>query len=224
MQKIVIVAIIVLILITAGVVFFVISSPQEPEQPDQTEEPNGNTQPLTGVDRSFYEGLSERHPQGELFVQEVLKALDELEDEDETNDLNAFLAMGSNLNLLEEKEEALQWYEKAFLLDSTSLIALNNTANIYSDLGRYEESETAWLTLLEVYPDRVPAYRSLGYLYRFRLLKSSEEIEAFFVKGFEATNNHPDLFNWLISYFLETGNNEKFVEYANLLNANSKSQ
>ena len=221
MQKIIVVIIVVLLLVGVG---FVLSSSKNLKQSEKKQETRDDILAPVVIDRVPYESLEDRHPRGDEFVQGILNALDDLEDEDSINDLNALLAMGANLNLLEEKEEALEWYGKALLLDLTNITALNNIANIYSDLARYEESETAWLTLLEAYPNRVPAYRSLGYLYQFRLLKSPEEIEALFLKGLEATNNHLDLFNWLISYFLETGNNEKFVEYANLLNASSKSQ
>ena len=221
MQKIIIVVIVVLLLVGVG---FVLSSSKNLKQSEKKQETRNDILAPVVIDRVPYESLKDRHPRGDEFVQGILNALDDLEDEDSINDLNALLAMGANLNLLEEKEEALEWYGKALLLDLTNIAALNNIANIYSDLARYEESETAWLTLLEAYPNRVPAYRSLGYLYQFRLLKSPEEIEALFLKGLEATNNHLDLFNWLIAYFLETGNNEKFVEYANLLNASSKSQ
>ena len=221
MQKIIVVVIVVLLLVGVG---FVLSSSKNLKQSEKKQETRDDILAPVVIDRVPYESLKDRHPRGDEFVQGILNALDDLEDEDSINDLNALLAMGANLNLLEEKEEALEWYGKALLLDLTNITALNNIANIYSDLARYEESETAWLTLLEAYPNRVPAYRSLGYLYQFRLLKSPEEIEALFLKGLEATNNHFDLFNWLISYFLETGNNEKFVEYANLLNASSKSQ
>ena len=221
MSKIFLAIIIVLVLIGVG---FVLSSSKNLGQSEKKQETRDNILSPIVIDRTPYESLKDRHPRGNEFVQGILDALDDLEDEDGINDLNALLAMGAKLNLLEEKEEALEWYKKALLLDLTNITALNNIANIYSDLARYEESETAWLALLEAYPNRVPAYRSLGYLYQFRLLKSSEEIEALFVKGLEAANNHPDLFNWLIPYFFETGNNEKFVEYANALNASSKSQ
>ena len=223
MQKIILAIIVVLFALAVGIFLLVSSSIKEPEQPRDITKPDDIIITPAG-DRLFYEGLVLRHPQGEEFVEGILGALDDLEDEDDINDLEAFLVMGKTLNLLEEKEEALEWYKKALLLDPTNLIALNNSANVYSDLGRYEESEAAWLAVLQAYPARVLAWRSLGYLYQFRLGKSSEEIETFFNRGFEATNDHPDLYNWLTSYFFEAGNNEKFAEYANRLNEIFRSQ
>tara|TARA_Y100000310_G_scaffold209477_1_gene210141 strand:+ start:233 stop:916 length:684 start_codon:yes stop_codon:yes gene_type:complete len=227
MQKIVLGIIVVLALVGAGLIFLVMSSLREqPETPGpgQTQESNNDIVTPIGRDRSFYEGLSERHPQGEEFVQGILDALDDLEDEDQENDLDALLKMGATLNLLEEKEEAFTWYQRALEVDPVNILALNNAANILDELGFYKESEATWLQLIEAYPDKPQFWRSLGYLYRYRLNKSPEEIETFFVKGFEATNNHPDLYNWLTSYFLETGNNAKFAEYANRLNEILRSQ
>ena len=125
MQKVIIAIVGILILIGVGIGFFVFNSQKEPEQPRQTQEPDDDILPSVVIDRSFYEGLFERHPQGELFVQGILKALDELEDEDEVNDLNAFLVMGANLSLLEEKEEAFAWYQKALELDSINVLAFH---------------------------------------------------------------------------------------------------
>lgn len=171
---------------------------------------------------AWINSLAGRHPEGEQYVQELLQAKQELKDSNKKNDFSAELRMGVYLNLLEEKEKALEWYGRALRQDLTNILALNNTANIYSDLGQYDKSETTWLKLITAYPNKPPFYRSLGYLYRYRLYKSPGEIEALFKRGLAATNNDPDLLTWLISYFQETGNNEKFAEYANLLNAKSK--
>ena len=171
---------------------------------------------------AWMNSLADRHPEGEQYLQELLQATQELKDSDKKNDFSAELRMGVYLNLLGEKEKALEWYGKTLQQDPTNILALNNTANIYDDLGQYDKSEATWLKLIAAYPDKTSFYRSLGYLYRYRLYKSSGDIEALFKKGLAATNNDPDLLTWLISYFQETGNNEKFAEYANLLNAQRK--
>lgn len=164
---------------------------------------------------AWIKSLQDNHPQGEEFVAELLKAREELNDKNVDNDLSAQLRMGVYLNLLEEKEKALEWYGKVLKTDATNTLALNNIANIYTDLGWYEKAETTWLTLIAAYPGETSFYRSLGYLYRFRLEKSPAEIEALFVRGLDATDNDGDLVGWLLAYFEETGNNEKWVEYAN---------
>ena len=213
MQKIVLGIIIVLAIVGTGVVFVVISSFREqPETPGP-----GQTKEPTEIDTTFLESLVDRHPEGEAYVAELLMATDELKDDIADNDFSAYLRMGVNLNLLKEQERALEWYQKALEQDSINLLALNNMANIYNDLGQYDKSEGAWLKLIETYPDKTQFYRSLGYLYRFRMQKSPDEIEAFFKRGLRTTNNNPDLITWLMGYFEETGNNEKWVEYANLL-------
>ena len=171
---------------------------------------------------AWLNSLASRHPEGEQYVQELLQAKEELKDSDKKNDFSAYLRTGIYLNLLGEKKEALEWYEKALAQDPTNILALNNSANIYNDLGQYDASEDTWLKLIAAYPNRPAPYRSLGYLYWYRLYKSPGDIEDFFKRGLAATNNDPDLLTWLISYFQETGNNEKFAEYANLLNAQGK--
>lgn len=170
----------------------------------------------------YLKGLAVKRADGTVYVDQLLKARQELKDKNTDNDFAALTNMGVNLNILGEKEEALKWYEKALLADPTSLLVLNNMADIYSDLGQYDRAEQNWLELVRLYPNKTMFYRSLGYLYWYRMQKSSQDIEALFKRGLEATSNDPDLFNWLLSYFLETGNNAKFAEYANLLDAQRK--
>jgi tetratricopeptide (TPR) repeat protein len=170
----------------------------------------------------YFEGLAAKRPDGATYVEQLLRARKDLEDDNKDNDFTAYVNIGVNLNIFGEKQEALKWYEKALLIDPESLLVLNNMADIYSDLGQYDKAEAYWLKLTELYPDKTMFYRSLGYLYWYRMQKSPQEIEALFKKGLEATENDPDLLNWLISYFSETGNNAKFAEYANLLNAGKK--
>lgn len=167
----------------------------------------------------YFEGLAAKRQDGAVYVEQLLKARQELKDGNKDNDFAALISMGVNLNIFGEKEEALKWYEKALLVDPESLLVLNNVADIYSDLGQYDKAEQNWLELTRLYPDKAMFYRSLGYLYWYRMQKSPQDIEALFKRGLEATGNDPDLLNWLVSYFLETGNNIKFAEYANLLNA-----
>lgn len=171
---------------------------------------------------AYLQSLAKNHPDGERFVSELLRAREELRDRDKTNDFQAYLKMGVNLNILGEKLKALEYYQKVLKIDPKNILALNNTANIYDDLGDYEKSESYWLELIGYYPTKPTFYRSLGYLYRYRLNKTPTEIEAFFQEGLVKTNNHPDLLTWLISYFQEIGDNQKFVEYANLLNEQQK--
>jgi tetratricopeptide (TPR) repeat protein len=166
----------------------------------------------------YFEGLAAKRPDGAVYVEQLLKARQELKDKDAGNDFAAYTNIGVNLNIFGEKEEALKWYEKALLIDPESLLVLNNVADIYSDLGNYDKAEQNWLKLTELYPDKTMFYRSLGYLYWYRMQKSPQDIEALFKKVLETTDNNTDLLTWLISYFSETGNNVKFAEYANLLN------
>lgn len=166
---------------------------------------------------SYFQSLAKSRVDGQTYVDELFTARSQLKDKDKTNDFVGYASLGVNLNILGEKQEALTYYKKALAIDSASLLVLNNMADIFSDLGQYDKAEQYWLKLTEFYPDKTMFWRSLGYLYRYRLQKSSQEIEEFFKTGLSATNNNPDLINWLISYFEETGNNAKFAEYANML-------
>ena len=166
---------------------------------------------------SFIKGLASQHPEGETFVAEILKARQELKDSNPKNDFSAYLRLGVNFNNLGEKQKALEFYNKALKTDSKSILALNNIAEIYSDSGDYKKAEEYFLKLVEYYSDKTDFYRKLGYLYQYRLNKTPVEIETFFKQGLEKTGNNADLITWLISYFQEIGDNEKFVEYTNLL-------
>jgi len=169
--------------------------------------------------RYFSELAAKRPDDGNQLIEQLLKARQDLRDNTKDNDFTAYASIGVHLNIFGEKEEALKWYEKAFSIDPESLLVLNNMADIYSDLGNYDKAEQNWLKLTELYPDKTMFYRSLGYLYWYRMHKSPQDIEALFKRGLEATNSNSDLLTWLISYFSETGNNVKFAEYANMLNA-----
>ena len=166
---------------------------------------------------SFIKGLASQHPEGKTFVAEILKARQELKDSNPNNDFSAYLRLGVNFNNLGEKQKALEFYNKALKTDSKSILALNNIAEIYSDSGDYKKAEEYFLKLVEYYSDKTDFYRKLGYLYQYRLNKTPVEIETFFKQGLEKTGNNADLIIWLISYFQEIGDNEKFVEYTNLL-------
>ncbi|MDO8470873.1 MAG: hypothetical protein Q7S63_02755 [bacterium] len=216
MQKIILASIAFLVLIGAVIAFIVFNPPQKNEQESSISPKD--------INEAFLEELKTRHPEGETYVAGMLEARALLEDEDTSNDLSALLNIGTYLGLLGEKELAVGWYQGALGIDPANFLALNNLANLYDELGYYEESEATWLQLIALYPDKPQLYRSLGYLYRYRLQKSPAEIEAFFQKGLEATNNHPDLFSWMTSYFLEVGDNERFAKYANLLNVQSQSK
>lgn len=221
MPKIVLIAILALAVIAVVVALFVVNSLQE--QPDVLG-PGQTQEPKELPEVAFLQSLVDKHPEGETYVGDLLKAREELGDEDGSNDFSATLQMGVNLNFLGEKEMALEWYQKALEQDPTNLLALNNIANLYGELGQYDKAEETWLLLIDTYPDKTQFWRNLGYFYQYRLRKFPQEIEAFFKRGLEATNNSPDLITWLMGYFQEIGNNEKWVEYANLLNADSPSQ
>jgi len=170
----------------------------------------------------YFKSLVKNHPEAEKFVEELLKAKGELKDNQKENDFSALLRIAVNLNLLGDKKLALRYYEKTLKKDPKNFLALNNVANLYSDLGDYQKAEEYFLRLISYYPDKTMPYRSLGYLYRYRLNKTPAEIEEFFKKGLEATNNHPDLLSWLIAYFQEIGDNYRFVKYANLIQEKSQ--
>lgn len=170
----------------------------------------------------YLRSLEIKRADGAMYVDQLLKARQELADTNADNDFAALTSMGVNLNILGEKERALEWYEQALAKDPQNILVLNNMADIYSDLRQYDRAEGKWLNIIRLYPDKTMFYRSLGYLYWYRMQKSPQDIEALFKGGLEATENDPDLLNWLLSYFLETGNNGKFVEYTNILNAQRK--
>jgi len=170
----------------------------------------------------YLSNLAKNYPEGEKYLSEILEAKKKLKDRNKTNDIEALNSIGVNLNILGAKEKALKYYQKTLKLNPQNLLALNNIANIYNDLGQYDLAEKYFLKLIELYPENPFFWRSIADLYRYRLNKSQKEIEDFFKQGLEKTNYHPDLITWLISYFEEIGNNEKFVEYSNLLIEKSK--
>lgn len=147
--------------------------------------------------------------QKEEYIKGVEERIGKLKDAEADNDANALIYTAVYYNNLGEKELALDYYLRALEKDPTSRMALGNLASLYEELTRWDNAEERYLELIAYHPTYTRAYRSLGYLYQYRFPDPDKKIEKIFKAGLSVTNNHPDLLNWLIAYYQETGRPEK---------------
>jgi tetratricopeptide (TPR) repeat protein len=160
------------------------------------------------------------------YIKAIGERIDQLNDENKDNDANALVYIAVFYNNLGEKEVALDYYTRALAKDPAHRMGLDNLAHLYEDLSRWDRAEETYATLLEAYPDYVPGYRSLAYVYQYHGSDAEAKILKLFEKGLNATNNNADLLTWLIQYYQESGRGEKAVPFskalADQLNAKNK--
>ncbi|MEK7122429.1 MAG: tetratricopeptide repeat protein [Patescibacteria group bacterium] len=170
-------------------------------------------------DRAILEQVKERVKdkqieQKEEYLKQAEERVEKLSDEEEDNDANALIYTAVYYNNLGEKELALDYYLRALEKDPTSRLGLHNLASLYEDLTRWDKAEERYLELIAYHPTYIPAYRSIGYLYRYRFPDPDQKIEDIFKAGLSVTNNHPDLLNWIIAYYQETDRPEIALSFS----------
>jgi tetratricopeptide (TPR) repeat protein len=86
-----------------------------------------------------------------------------------------------------------------------------NLANIFLDLGRYEDSRNALKEALRQNPKHVSAYLNLGEI--FRLERKHEQAKSCFLKAAELAPNSPQVLFNLGNIYYELNNLELAVDY-----------
>lgn len=151
------------------------------------------------------------------YLKAIGERIKELNDGKDDNDANALTYLGVFYNNLGEKDVALDYYTRALAKDPKNRLALNNTAQLYEDRQMWDRAEETYKKLLDAYPDYTPGYRSLAYLYQYHMADAEPKILKLFEKGLNVTKNSPDLLNWLIHYYQDTGRPEKSVPFQRVI-------
>ena len=175
--------------------------------------------PKTPNDKQILAEVTERVKdkpieQKDEYIKQVGERLEKLEDKEEDNDASALTYTAVYYNNLGEKELALDYYLRALEKDPKNRLARHNLASLYEDMSRWDKADGEYRRLLEDHPTYIPGYRGLAYLYQYRFPDPDSKIAPLFEKGLAATKNHPDLLNWLVAYYQETGQPEKAVPFS----------
>lgn len=157
--------------------------------------------------------LMKDRPEGqrEIFRQKINYAKDLLKENPE--DPASFEIMGFLHDTLGDKETAKKYYKKVLSLDSKSVPALNNLANIYSEEKRFGDAEELYLKITEAEPSSIEAWRDLHDLYRYSYKGKEEKADDILLLGLEKNPGDPQILAMLATYFQDIGDKEKAIQY-----------
>lgn len=74
--------------------------------------------------------------------------------------------MAFELKRAGKKDKAIKYYEKALEIDPENIAAMNDLANIWSDLGAKDKAMKYHLYLTKMQPDTVEGWINLGVYYQ----------------------------------------------------------
>ena len=165
------------------------------------------------IDYTNLEILAESHPRGDSILATIRENEQLLFDDDENNDIGAYLFIGFNVRQLGDDKFAISAYKEALKLDEDHLLALNNIAVSYTDIGEYKKAEEAYRKLIAANPGDVPVYRKLADVYSFQNPDDEEGVDAIIKSGLEVVLAPADLVSYLATYYRGRGNTSKAIEY-----------
>jgi tetratricopeptide (TPR) repeat protein len=106
-------------------------------------------------------------------------------------------------DLLGEKDDAVDLYEKAFQADSTDYGAIFKKAQMYLELDRLEDAEREYKRLLQYSPNSIEVHANLGQVYA-RQNRLDEALEEFRLVTTRDPDNPSGYFN-LVTLFQQRG-------------------
>ena len=169
------------------------------------------------IDYNNLEILAESHPRGDSILAAIREKEQLLFDNDENNDIGAYLFIGFSVRQLGDDKFAISAYKEALKLDEDHLLALNNIAVSYTDIGEYKKAEEAYRKLVVANPGDVPVYRKLADVYAFQHPDDEEGVAAIIKSGLEVVLAPADLVSYLATYYRDRGNTSKAIEYFEML-------
>jgi len=134
-------------------------------------------------------------------------------DDDGNNDIGAHLSIGFNVRQLGDDRLAISAYKEVLRIDEDHLLALNNIAVSYTDIGEYKNAEEAYRKLVSANPGDVPVYRKLAGVYALQHPDDDEGVVAIIESGLEVVIEPADLVSYLATYYRDRGNTSKAIEY-----------
>lgn len=169
------------------------------------------------IDYNNLEILAESHPRGDSILAAIREKEQLLFDNDENNDIGAYLFIGFSVRQLGDDKFAISAYKEALKLDEDHLLALNNIAVSYTDIGEYKKAEESYRKLVVANPGDVPVYRKLADVYIAQHPDDEEGVAAIIKSGLEVVLAPADLVSYLATYYRAKGNTSKAIEYFEIL-------
>lgn len=165
------------------------------------------------IDYGRFEDLALSHPNGEKLLAHIRENEQLLYDEDEYNDVSAYLSIGFDMRQLGDDNTAISAYKEGLKLDEDNLLGLNNIATSYREIDEFNEAEKAYRKIIELSPGDVMAYRNLADVFVFQYPDDEEGLLEFMNIGIESVLNPSDLFSFLAVYYRGKENTGKAIEY-----------
>ena len=165
------------------------------------------------IDYNNLEILAESHPRGDSILAIIRENEQFLFDGDESNDVDAYLSIGFNVRQLGDDKFAISAYKEVLRVDKDHLLALNNIAASYKDIGEYKNAEEAYRKLVAANPGDIPTYRKLADVYALQYPDDDEGVAAIIEGGLEVVIKPADLISYLATYYRDRGNTSKAIEY-----------
>lgn len=162
-----------------------------------------------------YETLAKDHPRGQEFLKRVNEGYDHLENDESSDDQQAYLDIAFYKNELGDREGSVHAYLEGLKYYPTTELFLSNLAHVYENVKDYKNAELYYKKTFELNPNNVRIILDLAQLYRFYMPEREGEILPFVeVQGLRNNPNDPNLLIFLAEYYRYTvGNRGKAVEY-----------
>lgn len=106
----------------------------------------------------------------------------------------------------------IAWEYANIIRPQNSLSFANLAALYHFDLKQYDKAEKNYLISIANDPDDIPTIRNFFELY-FYAVKDFAKAEAVLLKSIDANPNEADLYSLIGTFYKETGNREKAIEY-----------
>ena len=169
------------------------------------------------IDYNNLEILAESHPRGDSILATIRENEQFLFDDDENNDIGAYLFIGFNVRQLGDDKLSISAYKEALKIDEDHFLALNNIAVSYTEIGEYKKAEEAYRKLVAASPGDVSVYRKLADVYAIQHPDDEEGVATIIKSGLEVVFEPADLISYLATYYRNRGNTPKAIEYFEIL-------
>ena len=171
-----------------------------------------NRKPLEFSEEQLIQLMRDRsEEQRKIFMDRIAAAKDLLAKN--PNDTDALEIIGFLHDTLGDKETAQKYYKEVLRLNPESVPALNNLANIYRDREDFSGAEKLYLKITEVEASNIEAWRDLHDLYRYLYKSKEDQADDILLSGLEKNPDDPQILAMLATYYQDTGDKEKAIEY-----------
>jgi len=163
-------------------------------------------------EKKHLEELIENYSNPEQARKWVSSAEEKLSDSDLSNDNKGYFEYGFAYYQFKEFDKAIDYFKKALEKNPKDITSLKNTANSYKELGEYEKSEEYFKKIVEIDSTRADIYIEIATLYWHHMDKK-DEVQEIISKGLVANPDNPDLLSFLASFYKDTGEKKKALQY-----------